>query len=49
MREHLVYEFIKILFVKSEENVADIFAKNIRKEVFEKQVKMFLGKKESNH
>ena len=49
VREHVVDEFIKIIFVKSNENVADMFTKNIGKEIYEKHMKRFLGKDESNH
>jgi hypothetical protein len=49
VREHVVDKFIKIIFVKSEDNVADIFTKNIGKEIYEKHTKEFLGKEESNH
>jgi hypothetical protein len=31
VREHVVDEFIKIIFVKSDENVADMLTKNIGK------------------
>jgi hypothetical protein len=49
VREHVVDEFIKIIFVKSDTNVADMFTKNIGKEIYEKHIKRFLGKNESDH
>ena len=49
VREHVVDEFIKIIFVKSNENVADMFTKNIGKEIYDKHMKRFLGKDESNN
>jgi len=33
VREPVIDNFIKIVFVKSEDNVADIFTKNIGKEI----------------
>jgi hypothetical protein len=44
VRGYVVDNFIKIIFVKSEENVADIFTKNIGKDICEKHMKMFFGK-----
>jgi hypothetical protein len=49
VREHVVDEFIKIIFVKSEENVADMFTKNIGKEIYERHMKHFLGRNESEN
>jgi hypothetical protein len=49
VHEHVVDEFIKIIFVKSDKNVADMFLKNIGKEIYERHMKRFLGKDESNH
>ena len=49
VREHVVDEFIKIIFVKSEENVADVLTKNIGKEIYERHMKHFLGKNESEN
>ena len=50
VREHVEDGFIKIVFVKSEENDADIFTKNVGKEAYEKHVSTFLGQvDESNH
>jgi Reverse transcriptase (RNA-dependent DNA polymerase) len=49
VREHVVNEFIKIIFVKSNENEVDMFTKNIGKEIYEKHVKRFLGKDASNN
>jgi hypothetical protein len=45
----VVDEFIKIIFVKSDENVADMFTQNIGKEIYERHMKHFLGKNESDH
>jgi hypothetical protein len=41
VREHVVNEFIKIIFVKSYKNLADIFTKNIGKEIFERHIERF--------
>jgi hypothetical protein len=49
VREHVVDEFIKIIFVKSDKNVAGMFTKNIGKEIYERHMKRFLGKNESDH
>jgi hypothetical protein len=50
VREHVEDDFIKIVFVKSEGNNADIFTKNVGKEADEKHVSKFLGKVvELNH
>jgi hypothetical protein len=50
VREHVEDGFIKIVFVKSEENNADVFTKNVGKEAYEKHVSKFIGKVvESNH
>jgi fatty acid/phospholipid biosynthesis enzyme len=37
-------EFIKIIFVKSDENVADMFTKNIGKEIYESHMKNLFWK-----
>ena len=47
VREFVEDEFIKIIFVRSEENHADIFTKNVNREVFEKHVENFVGKDET--
>ena len=47
VREFVEDEFIKIIFVKSEENHADIFTKNVNREIFEKHVENFVGKDET--
>ena len=44
VREFVEDEFIKIIFVKSEDNHADIFTKNTTREIFEKHVENFVGK-----
>ena len=50
IREHVEDGFIRIVFVKSEENDVDIFMKNSGKEAYEKHVSKFLGQvEESNH
>jgi len=46
IREHVEDGFIKIVFVKSSENCADTFTKNIGREAYEKHVSKFLGKAE---
>ena len=47
VREFVEDEFIKIIFVKSEENHADVFTKNVNREIFEKHVENFVGKDET--
>ena len=47
VRYHFVREFvedgiIKIVFVKSEDNKADIFTKNITEELFEKHIREYM-------
>ena len=44
IREHLEDGFIKIIFVRTNDNDADIFTKNVNKETYEKHVEKFLGK-----
>ena len=44
IREHIEDGFIKIVFVRSCENVGDIFTKNVNKEIYDKHVSKFLGK-----
>jgi hypothetical protein len=44
VREQVEYVLIKIVFVKSSINDADMFAKNVGKEAYEKHVNMLLGK-----
>ena len=48
VREFVEEGFIKITFVKSEENHADIFTKNVNREIFEKHVENFVGKDETS-
>jgi hypothetical protein len=45
----VVDEFIKIICVKSDENVADMFTKNLGKELYERHMKRFSGEHESDH
>jgi hypothetical protein len=49
VREHVVDEFIKFIFVKSDKNAADMFTKNAGKEIYERHIKRFLRKDESSH
>jgi hypothetical protein len=44
VREHVKYGLIKIVFVESSTNDADIFTKNNGRETYEKHVNKFLGK-----
>ena len=39
--------FLKIVFVKTKENVADIFSKNVTSEVYKTLVKSFLSERSS--
>jgi hypothetical protein len=41
--EHVEDRFIKIIFVRTNKNGADILTKNVNKETYEKQVAKFLG------
>jgi hypothetical protein len=44
IREHLKDGFIKIVFVRTNDNDADIFTKNVNKEAYEKHAVKFIGK-----
>jgi hypothetical protein len=46
VREHIDDDFIKVVFVKSVENDADLFTKNVSKDACTKHVSNFLGKME---
>jgi hypothetical protein len=41
--EHVEDDFIKIIFVRTNENDADILTKNLNKETYEKKVVKLLG------
>jgi hypothetical protein len=45
--EHIVDEFIKVVFVKSVENDANLFTKKVSKDAYTKHISNFLGKKEN--
>jgi hypothetical protein len=47
VREHIVDEFIKVVFIKSVENDANLFTKNVSKDAYMKHVSNCLGKMES--
>jgi hypothetical protein len=49
VQEHIVDEFIKVVFVKSDENNADLFTKNVSKDAYTKHVFNFLGKMEDSN
>ena len=49
VREHVVDDLIKIVFVKSCDNDADLFTKNVRKDTYTKHMKNFLGKTEDSN
>jgi hypothetical protein len=49
VREHVKDGLIKIVFVKSSTNDADMFTKNVGKEAYEKHVNKFLGKMEDSN
>jgi hypothetical protein len=49
VREHIVDEFIKVVIVKSVENDADLFTKNVSKDAYTKHVCNFLGKMEDSN
>ena len=44
VREHIEDGFIKIVFVKSRENVADLFTKNVSRDIYAEHVSKFLGR-----
>jgi Reverse transcriptase (RNA-dependent DNA polymerase) len=44
IREHVEDNFIQIVFVKSCDNDADLFTKNVNKDIYNKQLSKFLGK-----
>jgi hypothetical protein len=49
VREHVEDGLIKIVFVKSNINDADMFTKNVGKEAYEKHVNKFLGKMQDSN
>jgi hypothetical protein len=49
VREHVKDGLIKIVFVKSSINDADMFTKNVGKEAYEKHVNKFLGKMQDSN
>jgi phenolic acid decarboxylase len=49
VREHIVDEFIKVVFVKSCKNDADVFTKSVIKDAYTKHVSNFLGKMEDSN
>jgi hypothetical protein len=49
VREHVEGGLIKIVFVKSGTNDADMFTKNVGKEAYEKHVNKFLGKMQDSN
>jgi hypothetical protein len=49
VREHIVDDFIKVVFDKSIENNANLFTKNVSKDAYTKRVSNFLGKMEDSN
>jgi hypothetical protein len=49
VREHVKDGLIKIVFVKSSINDADMFTKNVAKKAYEKHVNKFLGKMQDSN
>ena len=49
VREHVVDDFIKIVFAKSCDNDADMFTKNVSKDTYTKHMNNFLGKMEDSN
>jgi hypothetical protein len=49
VQDHIVDDFIKVVFVKSVENDADMFTKNVSKDAYTKHVSNFLGKMEDSN
>ena len=46
VREYIMDGFIKIIFVKSENNKSDIFTKNVSSEVYDKHRDSYIEKKD---
>jgi hypothetical protein len=44
IREHVEDDFIKILFVKTDDNDSDLFTNNVNKDTYKRYVVKFLGK-----
>ena len=49
VRENIVDNFIKIVFVKSCDNDADLLTKNVSKDTYTKHMNNFLGKTEDSN
>jgi hypothetical protein len=49
VQDHIVDDFIKVVFVKSVENDADMFTKNVSKDAYTKHVSNFLRKIEDSN
>ena len=49
MNEMVIDRFLKIIFVKTKENAADIFTKNVTSEVYRTLAKSFLSERSSLH
>jgi hypothetical protein len=46
VREYIINEFVKVMFIKSEDNKADMFTKNVSNDLYEKQKKEYIIKRE---
>jgi hypothetical protein len=46
VREHIIDEFVKVVFVKSEDNKADMFTKNVANDLYEKHKGNYIIKRE---
>jgi hypothetical protein len=46
VREYIINEFVKVMFIKSEDNKADMFTKNVSNDLYEKQNKEYIIKRE---
>jgi hypothetical protein len=47
VREYVEEGFIRIIFVRSEENLADGFTKNVTGDIYDAHVKEFMSEKEA--
>ena len=47
VNEMVMDGFLKIVFVKTKENVADLFTKNVTSKVYKTHVKIFLSERSS--
>jgi hypothetical protein len=49
VREHMEDNFIKITFVKSDENIEDMLTKNVSKDIYVTHANEFLGRHDNSN